>query len=280
MYAAWPATSPGIAPERLRWLGEPVDVALDLGHRRDRVLALGAVLPACLRCRGQRALVDRVRSGVRDPERAVVDDHLGVAVVGLELQTELVLGQPEPAAGAAQDRIDVALEVRGVDQVVGEADPAGDPLHRLRGQRAHEQPAPATSRFGTGPDPAAATAIAVPAAIATTTPPIVASSRRVEAVRRNLVIKKPFSLDESKIGHKLEITLTDGWRGAGRWRPGAMAVDSRPAVARRSLDWRRLGKRRREEGRVRAVAGRQSPWFGLLPRFGPDLWRECHGKAA
>src|SRR5580704_2743838 len=60
---------------------------------------------------------------------------------------------------------------------------------------------------GTGPLPAAATAIAVPAAINAIAPAIDANRVRGELVRRNFMTNPPFS-GTSKIGHNLEITLT------------------------------------------------------------------------
>src|SRR5579875_3306261 len=74
---------------------------------------------------------------------------------------------------------------------------------------------------GTGPPLVAASAIAVPPPIAATAPASTASTRRMGAVRRNLLTICHFLSDSSvalTVGHEPEITLTDG-----RSRPGGAA---------------------------------------------------------
>ena len=58
---------------------------------------------------------------------------LGIAVLALELEAHAMAGrgQPQAAAGSAQDRV-AALDVGRVDQVVGELDPGGDAADRGR----------------------------------------------------------------------------------------------------------------------------------------------------
>ena len=132
VYAAWPATSPGIAPDRLTWLASSADVCLDLRDRRDALVRVPSRPCAFARVRWERALVDRVRGRVVDPERAVVDDDLRIAVaaVGLQLEPQpVVAGEPQPPGRPAQDRVG-SLDVARVDQVVREADPRRDPGRR------------------------------------------------------------------------------------------------------------------------------------------------------
>ena len=83
VYTGWPATSLGDRAGHVEVAGQAVDVALDVGDRRDRVLALGAGLGlgvlglGVLARRWELALVDRIRRPGRDPERAVADDVPG-----------------------------------------------------------------------------------------------------------------------------------------------------------------------------------------------------------
>ena len=118
------------------------EVRLDLSDGRDRVRAVRAgspgagtahPKPAAVVCR-KRALVDGVGSRVVYPERAVVDDDLGVAVVGLELNPEVTSAGPQASARAGDQRI-ARLDQARVDQIVGEADPGADAVRRSRPER-------------------------------------------------------------------------------------------------------------------------------------------------
>src|SRR5947209_1544806 len=86
--------------------GRDVDVGLKLGDRRHPVgpspLLGGLGLLVLRPDRGKRSLVDGLERGIGDPPPAVVDHDLRVAVIAVELETELAprARGPDVAASA------------------------------------------------------------------------------------------------------------------------------------------------------------------------------------
>ena len=115
-------------------LRQLVQVGLDLADRWQRLVPRARALG--VGTGRDRALVDGVGAGVVDPEVATRDHRLSVAVVGLELQSELVRAGREPHAtrAALQQRVG-ALNVGGSDEVIGEGDAGADSRHRRRAER-------------------------------------------------------------------------------------------------------------------------------------------------
>ena len=91
-------------------LRQLVQVGLDLADRWQRLVPRARALG--VGTGRDRALVDGVGAGVVDPEVATRDHRLSVAVVGLELQSELVRAGREPHAtrAALQQRVGALLE--------------------------------------------------------------------------------------------------------------------------------------------------------------------------
>ena len=138
VYAGWPATSVGVAPETSACLLRWAIASSILATVGTSCWSLAGVLGAgSAFAGGRRVAVERVGGGVVQRQRVPVVEDLGVALLGLQLQAHVaVLGDPQPAGGAGDQRaggqsrpsVPAGREAGAFEQVVGERDARADAL--------------------------------------------------------------------------------------------------------------------------------------------------------